>query len=347
MIEIIEDAESWRRAISKFPDRDFYHTWEYHSISKAEGELPVLLYYEEENRAIGLPFLKRSISNSEWFDLTSVYGYAGPLSYNIGSDFDNAAYQKALLNFLREEKIVSVFSRLNAFIPYQNEILRGIGKVETLGPMVSIDLTKDLEEQRRNYSKTTKRYVNRLRRLCNVVKSSSREDIAKFIELYYGTMDRVDARAGYYFEEDYFYRFLESKEFQTDLMFAQLKETGELICGALMIKTNDIVQYHLSGTQREYLPLTPLRILIDEARIEASQEGRRHFNLGGGLGSQEDSLFYFKSSFSKNIQDFSIWKYVVNAKVYEDLCDSKRAEISEGTSLEESNFFPLYRLSSA
>lgn len=346
MLHIIEDAESWRKVISKFPSYDYYHTWDYHQLSKNEGELPVLIYYEQKNTAIALPLLKRKIPETDLFDLTSVYGYAGPLSHNLDSNFDNTTFKKELFAFMHETKIVSVFSRLNPFIPFQDVVLKGIGEIKPLGLIVNIDLTEDLEIQRQNYSKTTKRYVNRLRRLCNIVKSSSKEEIAKFIDLYNKNMKRVDAAADYFFRDEYFYRFIESKEFQTDLMFAQLKDTGELICGAMMIKTNNIVQYHLSGTLGEYLNLTPLRLLIDETRVQATDEGFKFFNLGGGLGSQQDSLFYFKSSFSKDFRDFTVWKYVVNEEIYKVLCNKKRSEIEEKKAFDESGFFPLYRTKS-
>jgi hypothetical protein len=346
MLQIIEDAKTWREIISKFPSFDYYHTWEYHQISRAECEIPVLIYYEQNKTAIALPLLKRSIPESDYFDLTSVYGYAGPLSRDLDSHFDNTTFKKELLIFMEKHKIVSVFSRLNPFIPFQDVVLKGIGEVTNLGPIVNIDLTKDLELQRRSYSKTTKRYVNRLRRICNIKKASSKEDIAKFIALYKSTMNRVDATDYYFFSEDYFNRFMESKEFQTDLIFAQLIDSGELICGAMMIKTNNIVQYHLSGTASEYLNITPLRLLIDETRIEATNEGYKYFNLGGGLGSQEDSLFYFKSSISKDFRNFSVWNYIVNEEVYKGLSNKKRSEIEKKDLFDESSFFPLYRIES-
>ena len=49
-----------------------------------------------------------------------------------------------------------------------------------------------------------------------------------------------------------------------------------------------------------FLKLSPIRLLIDEARIQGSLENYKYFNLGGGLGNQIDSLFHFKASFSKS-----------------------------------------------
>ena len=158
-------------------------------------------------------------------------------------------------------------------------------------------------------------------------------------------MDRVDARDYYFFEEDYYFRFLDSEEYQVDLLFAKLKESGDYICGAMMVKTGNIVQYHLSGTLRDYLSVTPLRLLIDETRIQATEEGYVFFNLGGGLGSKEDSLFFFKSSLSKDTRPFSVWKYVADEVTYENLSHLNKKKLKNDALFEESHFFPLYRLS--
>jgi len=71
----------------------------------------------------------------------------------------------------------------------------------------------------------------------------------------------------------------------------------------MMVKTNNIIQYHISGTKNDHLNLSPIRLLIDEMRLRGTAENYRYFNLGGGLGNNEDELFRFKSSFSlKNIK---------------------------------------------
>ena len=72
-------------------------------------------------------------------------------------------------------------------------------------------------------------------------------------------------------------------------------------------------------------------------RIIATNNGCKFFNLGGGLGGRDDdSLFDFKSSFSKDFKEFKLWKYIVKQDVYDDLVAKKGVP-------EDSDFFPLYR----
>ncbi len=337
-IRIIDQKNEWQNLLDQVGYYDFYHTYDYHQLSKEGDEKPILIKYEEHGNIIGLPLLLRKIFDTNYYDVTSVYGYAGPVHNGINALFDNADFSNQLIAFFVENKVVSVFSRLNPFIQYQDSILEGLGDLVGLSKVVNIDLTNEIEVQRSFFSKTTKRYINKSRKLCTVRSGRSKEDISSFMQLYYENMDRVHAKKNYYFNEQYFNQFINSADFETDILFAIHNETNEIISAAMMVKTNDIIQYHISGTRNDYLYLTPIRLLIDQMRINGTSEKYKYFNLGGGLGSSEDSLFRFKSSFSKDFKDFKVWKYIVNPKVYRQLTE----ELS--VSDDESGFFPIYRL---
>ncbi len=336
-IEIIVEKKSWQNLLNKVKFYDFYHTYDYHYLSKSNDEKPILIKYESKGNIIGLPLLLRRIFDTDYFDVTSVYGYVGPIHNNLNAAFDNFNFKNQLNQFFIKNNIISVFSRLNPYICDQDLILKGIGDLVQLGRVVNIDLTKTLDDQRHIFSKTTKRYINKGKKQCSIRLSNSKADVSTFIKLYYENMDRVNAKKGYYFTKDYFDYFINSNDFQTDLLLAIYNETKEIISAAMMIKTNDIIQYHISGTRNDYLHLTPVRLLIDEMRVRGTLEGYQYFNLGGGLGSVEDSLFRFKSSFSKDFKNFEIWKYIVNQEVYDQLTDQFSDLNAEG------DFFPKYR----
>ena len=73
-------------------------------------------------------------------------------------------------------------------------------------------------------------------------------------------------------------------------------------------------------------------------RIKATKEGFKYFNLGGGRGSSDDSLFRFKSGFSKDFKEFKVWKHIVDEYAYNIL-----VERNLGADYVTS-FFPAYRL---
>lgn len=337
MIKVITEGSSWKAQITRFKSYDFYHTYDYHIISKKENEQPILLVYEEDNHCIALPLLKRPIDSTNYFDLTSVYGYPGPLTMGLGESFESETFHNSLRNTFKELNIVSVFSRLHPYITYQEKVLLRLGETPTIGKVVNIDLTQDLDFQRSQYGKSTKNRTNKCRRLCSVKKAETALDIDTFIDIYYENMDRLSATKDYYFSREYFYNFLKCDDFETDILLVMHNEDKRAIAASMFVKTKNIVQFHLSGSRTDYLDIAPANLFLDEMRIRATEQGFEIFNLGGGLGGKQDSLFNFKASFSKDYRDFKVWKYIANESVYHKLCAEKNIVSDE-------NFFPLYRM---
>ena len=78
-------------------------------------------------------------------------------------------------------------------------------------------------------------------------------------------------------------------------------------------------------------------MLLYKAALWGSANGCRTMHLGGGVGSQEDSLFKFKKSFYRGDEHtrFAIGKKVFMQEEYDRLV-AMREEVS-------GNFFPQYR----
>lgn len=342
-MKIIEDRINWQLTLDSCGATDFYHTYDYHQIAKKKGERPLLLHYTEEDKCIALPILLRKIEGTTLYDATSVYGYVGPVSQNVGPDFNNARFRKALNQFLFDNNIISVFSRLHPFISEQSTILKGIGNLVAHGKVVNIDLTLSLEEQRRQYKKRLRTYINKEAKEYEILDGNCDECLDTFIQTYCENMKRVKAKPGYFFGKKYFYEFLASPQINSELLIAKHRKTGQLAGGAIFTMNGDTIQYHLSGVKESFLHLNPIKLLIDHVRVEGSKKGFAHFNLGGGLGgATKDSLFYFKSGFSGDHRDFLTWQYVVDETKYNELLEQNR-EAHEKNIEQSSCFFPLYR----
>lgn len=336
MFQIIAEKEAWDDIIERCDQVDFYHTYDYHIIAKNDLDKAILCTFIFEEVIIAIPLLIRKIENTNYFDATSVYGYAGPVSKGITNKFDNDRFKKILLDHLFDSKIVAVFSRLNPFIPSQEIILNNIGIIKNKGKVVAIDLSKPTDDQRSAYHKRLKTYINMARRECDIKIGSSDKDLKDFLEIYWENMDRVKADKFYFFDSDYFKALINSTSFKTIILLAREKESGRTIAGNMFVIKNGIVQYHLSGTRNDSLRLMPNKLLIDEMRINATKASNKVFNLGGGIGgSSEDSLFKFKSSFSKDLRVFKVWNLIVDQEKYNELLKSKLKV--------KSDFFPEYR----
>ncbi|WP_299531857.1 GNAT family N-acetyltransferase [Ulvibacterium sp.] len=341
MIEAITCKTKWQELLSLAENPDFYYTHSYHQVSKSTNEHPVLLNYTNGNSSVLLPLLIRDIENTGLKDATSVYGYAGPLTINLDSNFDQEKFGKELDTFFNEHNIVSVFSRLHPYMEHQETILEGLGHVNTLGKVVNIDLTDTIVDQRAKFNRRLKTYLNKSRKSCTVIKGDIEEHLDDFIRLYHQNMNRVNAGEDYYFSKDYYKSILTSDEYESELSLCVCNETKEIIAASMFMKKGKIVQYHLSGLSEAHFKLNPIKLIIDEMRIKVTNEGYTYFNLGGGLGSREDSLFRFKSGFSKDFREFKIWKYIVDEEAYRELSSTMlNGQINGNTS----NYFPLYRL---
>lgn len=336
---VITKKEEWKSTLKEIGGFDFYHTYDYHAIEEKEknNKNAILLKYTEDKIIIAIPLLVRKIHNTDYFDATSVYGYAGPISKGITPEFNNSNFQKKILQYFKENNFISVFSRLNPYILDQNKILFNIGDISAQGQVVNINLKNSIEKQRFGFQSRLKTHINKAKRHCSVRKASDDNDIQDFIDIYHGNMKRVNAKKSYYFSKEYFKSMATSEDFKSETLLAIDNESGETIAACQFIITNSIVQYHLSGTKNDFLHLTPTKLLINEMRLKATQKGLIYFNLGGGLGGRDDdTLFRFKSSYSKDFKTFNLWKLIIDPKVYKDLV------IKKGIN-KNSNFFPLYR----
>lgn len=341
MIRIITDKKKWGELIKQCDFADFYHSCDYHQVSNFKGDHPILIHYEHNNGMVLLPLIIRYIGQSIYKDATSVYGYPGPITKNITSTFNFKLFQEKLTQLFREQNIVSVFSRLNPFIAEQENCLKTLGNIETLGKLVYIDLTQPMSQQWGLYHRRLKTYINKSRTLYSVEEISNVQEVQSFVALYHENMKRVNAKKEYFFELGYFLKLLNSHDFDTKILGAYDKSTRELIGGAMFTMKNTLIQYHISGTSSKYLKLNPLKLLIDEMRIRGVRENYKYLNLGGGVSSKEDSLFYFKSGFSNNFLPFKVWKYKVNEDVYEELVEQLVHDVPNNQMLSE--YFPLYR----
>lgn len=335
----LEEQEEWNEVILRSDFYDFYHCNSYNNLERA-GNNFLFVVEDVHGDFVALPLIKREIEGTDFFDCTSVYGYAGPLSSKDPSKLSIElikGFQKSLLNYLNDENFVSAFSRLHP-IANQSRLLENIGEILPLNKTVAIDLTLPIEEQKRKYRKSNKSEINQLRnRGFTVKKADTKKELDSFVSIYTETMQRVSASKSYFFDEDYFQRFLQVRDFSPLLLLAYKEE--EITAGAIFTTAKNVMQYHLAGTKEEYIKQTPMKLILDEARLLGSQLGQIYLHLGGGVGgSDEDSLFKFKSGFSDLNFVYKVWRLIVDENKYKEL-----VKLKSGRRELDKNYFPLYR----
>jgi hypothetical protein len=331
-------SKNWASYIKRSPNYDFYHSWIYHSLD--ESGIPILFVYEEGEDFIAIPLIKRKIPKTDLFDFTSVYGYCGPFANKCFIDFEESFMEKFknyFLEFLKDENIVSIFSRLHPFFD-QLPLLSKFGGVYDNGKVIYLDLTITLEEQRSRYQNRVFRQIKQLNKKGYVVRETRNlADIQTFHSIYIASMIRLDASKTYMFSEKYLVDLLHSKEINAKLFFVY-NAAGDPICGAIVVFTNQIVQAHLLATNPDFYSESPAKFLTDEISIIARKLGIKYYNLGGGLGYKEDSLFNWKLGFSKLTTNYNSWRFIANPGLYNNIL--KEFGIKDDSTFD---LFPLYR----
>ncbi len=346
-----DEASRWEEQL-RHVDHDFYHTAAYHQFSEEQGEGKAFLavYQESESRRLLWPYLLRPIDGLDeeglgheaYFDVTSVYGYSGPLG--LGCDGDEPFLQRAhdaVLDVWRSQRAVSAFTRLHPIIE-NHRLLPAQCPASQRGETVSIDLTGDPETTWLAYRKTLRHDIKKAKRAgVTVTEDVEVRQLDRFIDLYHQTMQRAGAAESYFFGRHYFRRFFDRMGARAYLVTAALG--GRMLAGGIFVECDGIVQYHLSAGDEEFRHVTPTKALLDEVRLRAAQRGNHSFHLGGGTGGNSDSLFQFKSSFSKRTHPFHIWSAVILPAEYEELCRRRDEADPPGSAGDRGDFFPAYR----
>jgi lipid II:glycine glycyltransferase (peptidoglycan interpeptide bridge formation enzyme) len=275
-------------------------------------------------------------------DAASPYGYPGPILSQMADDERQAFLREALptlVDGLSDAGIVSVFVRMHPFVGLRSEEVAGFGSTIYHGDTVIIDLTQP-EEALWSQTRKGHRYeINRSRkRKQRAFLDKNWEHLPQFIEIYAETMRRVEAKESYLYSRNYFLTLRKALGEHLHLWVVDID--GDAAAASLFTEYKGIVQYHLSGTRTDYLGAQPNKLLLHEVRSWAKERGNRVMHLGGGVGGGQDSLFAFKSGFSKVTCSFYSWRLITNPESYIDL--TRRRGIKSGSE-SPTDFFPEYR----
>lgn len=341
----LEQAERWDDTVRTFKHYDTYWLSGYVTAFMIHGDgEPVLFYYEDKGiRGINV-VMKRDISADErfrgkiekekFFDFATPYGYGGWIIE--GEDVESlfSAYEK----WCTDNDIISEFVRFHPMVRNHEKCI-SFYEVTCLGEVVHMELNS----VETIWSNITSKNRNMIRK---AVKSDVKiyngrypEIYRQFREIYNSTMEKNEAEEYYYFNEDFYNSILDDLPDNAQVFFAQ--KDGKVIAASIILMANEQMNYHLSGSLREYSSLAPTNLILYKAARWGSANGYRTLYLGGGVGSGEDSLFKFKRAFYRgNLNHFYIGKKIYNQSVYDELM---KIRINEGSKGLESGYFPQYR----
>ena len=335
---------------------DVYHLPIYNYLeakrTKTSAEAFLL---QDGDRIFFVPYLLRSCNDiildeskiTDIFDVTSAYGYPGILLSEAAKNtpgFADAAINEFKYQ-LRSKGVCSGFFRLH---PIFGDNFQQIFQPDTftvLGETISVDLTLSEPEIWAQMRRGHQSRINKCKRLginARVVPFAGYIDEFKLI--YLETMNRVKAKDFYYFDDDYFNDLLKLGD-NIHLCLVYLEDEDEIIAACLIFECCGIVQTHLGGTKTQFLCNSPFNFLLHYVRVWAKERGNKYMHIGGGVGGcKTDSLYHFKSGFSRQRHNWQILRLILDEEKYDYLLQTRAKALNIPVEkLLESNFFPAYR----
>lgn len=337
----LEQSEQWDAIVRSFKEYDVYWLSGYVKAFQLHGDgEPLLFFYDgEDTRGINV-VMKRDVAKDakfrslteegQYFDFATPYGYGGWIIEGEKTEELFQAYER----WLEKNSIISEFVRFHPMVK-NHEASSSFYEVIQLGEVVHMDLSSPEDIWNNIISK------NR-----NMIRKAIKNDVViyngrfpaiyeKFRTIYNGTMDKDDAEDYYYFEPEFYESILDDLSQNAQVFWAE--KEGQVIAASIMIGANGYLDYHLSGSLREFSSLAPGNLILYTAALWGCANGYKTLYLGGGVGSGEDSLFKFKRAFYKGeLNHFYIGKKIYNQEKYDELL-GMRAEI------ENPGYFPKYR----
>ena len=336
----LEQEQEWDAIVKSFEQYDVYYLSGYVKAFHIHGDGEPLLFYYEDCDCKGINVvMKRDISKdnnflgkieaNKFFDFATPYGYGGWLI--VGDNWKQLfiEYEK----WCNKNNIVSEFVRFHPVL-FNHIYSAQAYEIIPLGETVSIDTT-DKELIWNNFNSKNRNVIRKaIKNKIQIKQGLNNYLIDSFISIYNRTMDKDNADSYYYFEKAFYDCVKNDLKNNATIFYAELD--GEIIAASILLFANNRLNYHLSGSLKEYQHLAPSNLLLWKAAEWGNEIGCISFHLGGGVGSNEDSLFKFKKAFYRG----TLYRYYIGKKIFNDVLYHKLESIA---SVEDNSFFPTYR----
>lgn len=342
-----DQTSRWQDQLARAGVSDVFFFPDYaQTFDNVDGGTPHLFAYQHGDCRLVYPFRLLPLPEAEpfadfpgWCDVTSDYGYGGPvISVPDGkdpSDFILSAIRE-FDAFCAEKQVISEFCRFHP-------MLGNASYLSAYQPVFSnqtvwADLTLPENEFLRQIRKGYRYDIRKAGRSGVEVEICNAETcVDPFHALYIQTMKDVDADSYYFFNKAFFRDTIRLLDKNAAAFLAHYQ--GKVIAGAFYIWGDEFLHYYFSGMNRDYSHVGANKVLLYNAMMWGREKGLKRLHLGGGVGSSDtDSLMRFKAGFSKLRADFHVAGRIHHQEVYQTLCERT------GIDPDQEPFFPAYRV---
>lgn len=310
-------VKSWDFYLDRIPveKKDIYFSEDY--VKLIDGEKARCFVIEEGNNILLLPFIRNEINNN--FDFETPYGYGGPISNSEDPIWIGNAIS-LMKRYFENNGYIAGFIRFHPLLRNQN-FLPNFDLLFDRNTVV-VDISKDEESIWINQISSKNR--NMIRRAkkngLSFIADYEFKYLSEFESLYNRTMIRVEAESFYLFKDEYYQKL--KKSLKSSFLGVIIDADDNVVSSAIFFSGEKFAHYHLAGSIRDNKYVGANNLLLWNACKIFSKQGKNLFHLGGGTNSElSNPLFKFKTSFSKNVENFYIAKLVFNKPIYEKICN--------------------------
>lgn len=324
MFEVTDLETKWMDCYNKLPYQyqDIYFQFKYVDLYRKDQEKCVVATYQTAENGIILysfilsPIEKSTLLNGEkWYDISSAYGYSGPIVYNC-TEKEIVWFESLFLDWCIKNNVVAEFIRFHPLYDNEKHFSKNMVISKNRNTVV-IDLTLGKGEiWNKEFKGTMRTKIRKAIKLGVDVEIS--HDLSLFVDIYRETMDRLDAEEQYFFSDRYFESISQFEPESFFVMYAKYQE--QAIAAALFFVSGGNLHYHLGGSRKEYQYLRPNNYILYRAMEYGIERNCTKFHLGGGRTVEEDDLlFRYKREFSSMTREFFIGKRIHQKEIYERL----------------------------
>ena len=311
-------TDKWNQFLENFRDyqNDVYYLEEYVKLYEFKDGKALCAVCEDNENILLLPFISKEIDG--YYDFETAYGYGGPIANTTDENWINEAIEELKELFLRE-RYVCGFIRFHPLLN-NTEICKNHFPVLFDRNTVAINTEEEPNDIWVKQITSKNRNMIRKAERNGLIYSAEYDfkSMSEFVKLYNATMERLKADEFYYFDDNYYRSFIEN--FKGRAFLGTIRKEDELICAAIFMYSNEYGHYHLEGSNHVFSSMAANNLLLWKTTEEFHKLGIKEFHLGGGYNSSPDnSLLKFKKSFSNNMKDFYIGKWIFNEEKYAEL----------------------------
>ena len=339
----LEQFEQWDAVVRSFLEYDVYWLSGYVKAFQIHGDgEPLLFYYEDEHtRGINV-IMKRDVADDPrfmgliekgtFFDFSTPYGYGGWIIEGEKTEELFEEYGR----WIKRNGIICEFVRFHPMLQNQGKCSE-FYNVDRRGEVVHMDLSSPEVIWNNIISKNKNMIRKALKNNVVIYNGRFPEIYEKFRLIYNKTMEKDGAVEYYYFDKPFYESVLNDLSENAQVFWAEKDDV--VIAASIMIGANGHMNYHLSGSLKEFNSVAPTNLLLYKAALWGYANGYKTLYLGGGVGAGEDNLFRFKRAFYKgdDLNHFYIGRKVFDFDAYRELTRMR------GVRSENEYFFPAYR----